>query len=52
MRVGTDLGKVLVGIQVPPAEHSEFDRFLQSLGFAFTEETENETYRAFLLTDD
>ena len=29
---GADYGRVLVGMQVPPAEHGAFQRFLDRLG--------------------
>lgn len=45
---GADFGRVLVGIQVPPAEKAEFDAFLQSLGYPYWEETNNPAYKLFL----
>lgn len=45
---GADIGRVLVGIQVPPGEHQKFEDFLQSLGFVYAEETENPAYINFL----
>jgi len=44
----TDLGKVLAGIQVPPTESADFDGFLQTLGYPYVEETENEVYKRYL----
>ncbi|KAF7981845.1 hypothetical protein HWV62_31381 [Athelia sp. TMB] len=44
---GADLGKVLAGIQVPPNESGEFENFLQTLGYPYVEETENEVYRRY-----
>lgn len=46
---GADYGRVLVGIQVPPDEKQEFTTFLDKLGYAFQDETENPAYRLFLL---
>lgn len=43
-----DLGKVLAGIQVPPNEAAEFDGFLNTLGYPYVEETENEVYKRYL----
>ena len=43
----SDLGKVLAGIQVPPNESGEFENFLQTLGYPYVEETENEVYRRY-----
>lgn len=43
-----DLGKVLAGIQVPPNDGEEFDRFLRNLGYPYVEETLNEVYKQYL----
>eukprot|EP00922_Rhytidocystis_sp_ex-Travisia-forbesii_P015170 GHVS01022653.1.p1 GENE.GHVS01022653.1~~GHVS01022653.1.p1 ORF type:complete len:564 (-),score=66.97 GHVS01022653.1:1186-2877(-) len=48
---GSDVGKVLVGIQVPPATGKSFEGFLltmQALGYTYREETHNDMYRQFL----
>jgi threonine dehydratase len=45
---GSDFGRVLVGMQVPPRELPEFRRFLSSVGYPFVEETQNPAYRLFL----
>ena len=45
---GADYGRVLVGIQVPPGEMTEFGQFLAKLGYPFVEETRNPAYRLFL----
>ncbi len=45
---GADFGRVLVGIQVPPAEKVEFDTFLKNLGYPHWEETNNPAYQLFL----
>jgi threonine dehydratase len=45
---GADFGRVLVGIQVPPADEQEFQSFLATLGYPWQEETENPAYRMFL----
>ena len=45
---GGDSGRVLVGIQVPPADKRAFSRFLQQLGYQYTEETDNPATRLFL----
>jgi len=36
-----DVGKVLVGVRVPPSETQELDQFLKSLGYPCKEETAN-----------
>lgn len=43
-----DLGKVLAGIQVPADESEQFDQFLDTLDYAYVEETENAVYKRFL----
>jgi threonine dehydratase len=45
---GADYGRVLVGIQVPPDEMGEFEKFLRTLGYAFWNESDNPAYRLFL----
>jgi threonine dehydratase len=45
---GTDYGRVLVGIQVPPQEHAEFKEFLDKLGYAYWDESANPAYKLFL----
>ncbi len=45
---GSDYGRVLAGIQVPPAERADFLQHLNELHYAFVEETRNPAYRMFL----
>jgi threonine dehydratase len=45
---GSDYGRVLAGIQVPPATRTDFLLHLADLQYAFTEETENTAYKIFL----
>ncbi len=45
---GSDYGRVLAGVQVPPAERAEFADHLATLGYAYSDETENPAYRLFL----
>ena len=45
---GADYGRVLVGMQVPPAEKAEFRKFLKNLGYAHWDETNNPAYQLFL----
>ena len=45
---GADYGRVLAGIQVPQSDRERFNAFLEELGYAFWEETENPAYRCFL----
>ncbi|MEE9560419.1 MAG: threonine ammonia-lyase, biosynthetic, partial [Acidiferrobacterales bacterium] len=45
---GADFGRVLVGMQVPPQEKKQFQKFLDSLGYAYVEESDNPAYKLFL----
>ena len=45
---GADYGRVLVGMQVPPADKADFRRFLDRLGYTYVDETANPAYRMFL----
>ena len=45
---GSDHGRILAGIQVPPAERAEFDSHLEALHYPRTDETANPAYRIFL----
>jgi len=47
---GSDHGRVLVGIQIPPETSNEFMAHVAELGFDFFEETDNPAYRMFLRT--
>ncbi len=46
--LGADYGRVLVGVQVPPADAGRFQKFLADLGYPWEEETGNPAYRLFL----
>jgi threonine dehydratase len=45
---GADYGRVLVGMQVPPAEMKQFKEFLRNLGYVHWNETDNPAYKLFL----
>lgn len=45
---GSDIGKILAGISVPPAEEAQFQDFLAHLEYPFEEETDNPAYKLFL----
>jgi threonine dehydratase len=45
---GADYGRILVGLQVPPAEQQAFQGFLKTLGYRYWDETENQAYKLFL----
>jgi threonine dehydratase len=45
---GSDYGRVLAGIQVPPAERADFLAHINALHYDYAEETDNPAYRMFL----
>jgi len=48
---GGDVAKVLAGIQVPKGKEAEIKDFLTRVGYPYTEETNNESYRMFMRGD-
>ena len=45
---GSDYGRVLCGIQVPPAERAEFRLHVDALHYPYSDETGNPAYTLFL----
>jgi threonine dehydratase len=45
---GAAYGRVLVGMQVPPAERPALREFLDRLGYPYFDESSNPAYRLFL----
>ena len=45
---GADVGRVLVGLQVPEKDRAAFRRFLKELGYDYADESRNPAYRIFL----
>ena len=45
---GTDYGRVLVGMQVPPQDKPAFREFLKRLGYPYVDESKNPAYKLFL----
>jgi threonine dehydratase len=45
---GGDVGRILVGLQVPPDEMDEFREFLTTLGYRYWDESANPVYKLFL----
>ncbi|HIK54375.1 MAG TPA: threonine ammonia-lyase, biosynthetic [Synechococcales cyanobacterium M55_K2018_004] len=45
---GADYGRVLVGMQVPPNEMTEWQAFLDTLGYQYWDENQNPAYKLFL----
>jgi len=45
---GADYGRILVGLQVPPAEMDDLQDFLRTLGYPHLDESANPAYRLFL----
>ncbi len=45
---GSDVGRILVGLQVPKKEMKDFRSFLAGLGYRYWDENENPAYKLFL----
>ena len=45
---GADYGRIAVGMQVPPNEMEEWQKFLNSLGYRYWDESQNPAYKLFL----
>jgi len=45
---GSDVGRVLVGMQVPPEDMSDWQSFLDNLGYSYWDENQNLAYQLFL----
>ena len=45
---GSDYGRIVVGMQVPPAELSDLPPFLENLGYRHWDESQNPAYKLFL----
>jgi threonine dehydratase len=45
---GSDSGRILVGLQVPPTDSVLFGEFLTQLGYPYIDQTEHPAYRLFL----
>jgi threonine dehydratase len=45
---GADYGRIAVGMQVPPDEMSEWQTFLNSLGYRYWDDSSNPSYKLFL----
>ncbi len=45
---GADYGRILVGLQVPDKDGKAFQKFLDTLGYPYVEETQNPVFRLFL----
>jgi threonine dehydratase len=45
---GADFGRVLAGFEVPDAERSDFEGFLEGLGYPNQREAQNVAYEMFL----
>ena len=46
-----DVGKILAGIQVPPADKPALEDFLRGLGYRWWDETDNVIYKRFMTRD-
>ncbi len=45
---GADYGRIAVGMQVPPDEIAEWQKFINSLGYRYWDESQNPSYKLFL----
>jgi threonine dehydratase len=45
---GSDYGRIVIGIQVPPQEMEEWQAFLDTLGYRYWDENQNPAYKLFL----
>jgi threonine dehydratase len=45
---GADVGRIVVGVQVPPDDMDAWQRFLDGLGYQYENESDNPAYRVFL----
>ncbi len=45
---GADYGRIVVGMQVPPDEMTEWQSFLDTLGYRYWDESQNPAYKLFL----
>ena len=45
---GADYGRIVVGIQVPQQEMSDWQNFLDTLGYPYSNESDNPAYKLFL----
>ncbi|MEM1289934.1 MAG: threonine ammonia-lyase, biosynthetic [Cyanobacteria bacterium P01_H01_bin.162] len=45
---GADYGRIVIGIQVPPAELTQWQAFLETVGYRYWNESDNPAYRLFL----
>lgn len=45
---GDDIGKVLTGIDVEEHEDDKLRKFLDSMGYKYTDETENEVFELYI----
>lgn len=46
--LGGDVGRILMGLQVPKREMRMFSEFLETLGYRYWDESENPAYKLFL----
>jgi threonine dehydratase len=45
---GSDYGRIVTGVQVPPYEMQEWQGFLENLGYRYWDENQNPAYKLFL----
>lgn len=45
---GADYGRIVIGVQVPPAEMADWQAFLETVGYPYWDESNNPAYHLFL----
>ncbi|MBD1842041.1 threonine ammonia-lyase, biosynthetic [Cyanobacteria bacterium FACHB-63] len=45
---GADYGRIVLGVQVPPGEMTDWQAFLDSIGYRYWDENQNPAYKLFL----
>ena len=45
---GGDFGRILMGFDIPKEDSKKFQKFLDTLGYHYVEESQNEAYKLFL----
>ena len=46
--LGSDFGRVLIGLEIPDGDEKRLSLFFEKLGYRYVEETEDPAYRLFL----
>ena len=49
---GADVGKIVIGVLIDKSEITEWNKFVNILGYKYWDETKNNTYKLFLGAPD